>query len=142
MNTYNRNEYIASVDSTDAAATVKTMFPPRPMRVHGFGVICKVAYVLGSTSSAVLTLDRAVKGTTTGTVKDTLSMTVALAIGDHIYKDLQADGNGFTVYPGQNWNLKVSTANLGGSAAGQYDAYVLYKEEGWSPNATNDTQYA
>lgn len=143
MHTYNRREYLhATLNSTAAAATLKTMFPPRPIRVHGWGVTCKVAYVVGDTTSAVLTLDSAIKGTTTGTVKDTISMTAALAIGDHVYKDLEEDGNGFTVYPGQNWNLKVSTTNAGGSAAGTYDAYVLFKELGWSPNATNDTQYA
>lgn len=130
-----------TIEATAAAATLKTMFPGRPVRVKGIGVTAKVAYVLGTTTTSKITIDKAIQGTTTGTVADTLAMTVAMDIGDHVYLDMEGDGTAFEVEPGENWNLKTAVKNDGGTITGQFDIYVYGEYLGFRSVADKDFRY-
>ncbi len=131
------------IGNTAAVATLKAMAPGRTLVVTHIGVVAETAYsVAASTiSTSKLTIGVSAKGSTTDVVKETLSLTAAIASGVNVYKNMRKEGTDFKVEPGQILSYKVSATTDGGTEAGSFYPYFLYYYEGESRNATYETEY-
>lgn len=142
MKSYNRVQYNHGItNSTAAAATLKVIRPARPINVTGIGVIVETAYVAGDTNQSSLTIGCSVLGSSTDVVKETLNLTAGISAQYHVFKDLRALGTDFVAVPGQTVSFKTNDTNSGGSAAGTFEPYFVYHEEGWQRHGTYDNAY-
>lgn len=131
------------VTNTAAVATLKMFAPGRTFVVTHIGVVAETAHVVtaATISTSKLTIGVSAIGSTTDVVKETLSLTAAIATCVNVYKDMRKEGTSFKVEPGQIMAFKVATTTEGGTEAGTFYPYFLYYYEGEARNSTYEAIY-